>query len=163
MMLAIALGGFDLVHLVAALAVFGVVASVPAVGRVAEKWSRRAGQAGEDYRMGVEQTGKSWQSAATAGAANYKAGVAAASSAGRYEKGIAKAGDARWKRRAIENGAVRYGPGVASAQGDFASAIGPVLETIGRTDLPPRGPAGSDGNYARSAAIGRALRQLKTK
>lgn len=137
--------------------------AVPSVGRVAEKWSRRAGQASEDYKAGVEQTSRSWQQAATAGAANYKAGVAQAASAGRYEKGIAKAGDARWKRKAVENGAMRYGPGVATAQQDFASAIGPVLETISRTDLPPRGPAGSDGNYNRSAAIGRALRAMKTK
>lgn len=138
-------------------------ASVPAVGRVAEKWSRRAGQAGEDYRMGVEGTTRSWQAAATAGAQNYRAGVTAAAGAGRYEKGVARAGDARWKRRAVENGSMRYGPGVATAQADFATAIGPVLETIARTDLPPRGPAGSDGNYMRSAAIGRALRAVKTK
>jgi hypothetical protein len=137
-------------------------AAVPSASRVSEKWGRRAAQAGEDYRMGVESTAKSWQAAATAGAANYKAGVAAASQAGRFERGVAKAGDARWKRGATEKGSMRYGPGVQAAQGDYAAAIGPVLEVISRTDLPPRGPAGSDGNYTRSAAIGRALRQLRT-
>lgn len=137
-------------------------AAVPSAARASEKWQRRAAQAGEDYRTGVEQTPKSWQAAATAGAANYKAGVTAAAASGRFERGVAKAGDSRWKRGASEKGSMRYGPGVQAAQGDYAAAIGPVLEVIGRTDLPPRGPAGSENNYSRSAAIGRALRALRT-
>jgi hypothetical protein len=137
-------------------------AAVPSAARVSDKWSRRASNAGEDYKAGIETTPKSWQAATTAGAANYKAGVAAAATAGRFERGVAKAGDARWKRGASEKGSMRYGPGVQAAQGDYAAAIGPVLEVIGRTDLPPRGPAGTDGNYARSAAIGRALRAMRT-
>jgi len=138
-------------------------ASVPAAGRVAEKWSRRAGSAGQEYTEGVSMTSRSWAANATAAKANYAAGVQAAAGRGAYEKGVGKAGDARWKRNSVEKGSMRYGPGVEQAKGDFANAIAPVLETIARTDLPPRGPAGSAGNYARVSALGNALRALKTK
>jgi hypothetical protein len=39
--------------------------------------------------------------------------------------------------------------------------MAPYLEAIGRVDLPPRGPVGSAGNFARVVAIGTALRNLK--
>jgi hypothetical protein len=39
--------------------------------------------------------------------------------------------------------------------------VTPYIQAIGAVDLPPRGPAGSQGNYARVAAIGTALRRLK--
>jgi len=130
--------------------------------RAAERWARRAAAAAQDFADGVQQTTRSWAAAATAGRANFAAGVQAAISGGRYEKGIASAGDARWKRNTTEKGPMRYSQGVQLGAGDFAAAIGPVLEVISRTDLPPRGPVGSPGNYARSATIGQALRKLRT-
>lgn len=136
-------------------------ASVPATSKVAEKWSRRAGSAGEEYRQGVTGTSRSWAAAAQAAEGAYKQGVTAAANAGRFGKGVQAAGDAKWKRNAAEKGPDRFASGVAVAANDYASATAPYLEAIGRTDLPPRGPVGSEGNYARVAAIGKALRQLK--
>jgi len=130
--------------------------------RAAERWSRRAAAASGDYADGVQNTSRSWAAAAAAAKANFAAGVQAAIAGGRYEKGIGAAGDARWKRNTTEKGPMRYSQGVQLGSADFASAIGPVLEVISRTDLPPRGPVGSDGNYARSRAIGVALRRLRT-
>ena len=139
-----------------------MVPIVPNVGRVAEKWARRSASAAGEYQAGVEQTPKSWATAAGAAEKNYVAGVTAAAGAGRYGKGINKAGDAKWKKGAVEKGPTRYAQGVGVAQADFASQVGPFLEVIGRTDLPPRGPVGSEGNYMRVNAIGKALRAAKT-
>lgn len=135
---------------------------VPSATKVAERWSRRAAAASQDYADGVNSTTRSWAAGAGAAKANWQAGVTAAAGRDAYGKGVAQAGDARWKRMTSEKGPMRFGQGVQVASGDFAAAIGPVLETIARVDLPPRGPAGSDGNYTRSAAIGRALRKLRT-
>ena len=137
-------------------------AIVPSVAQVAAKWARRAGSASQEYQEGVERTPKSWAAAASAGEKNYVAGVTAAAGAGRFGKGVAKAGDAKWKRGAVEKGPTRYAQGVSVGQQEYQSQVAPFLEVIGRTDLPPRGPTGSDGNYARVAAIGRALRMAKT-
>jgi len=77
-------------------------AIVPSVTAVAAKWARRAGSASAEYQEGVERTPKSWQAAASAAENNYKAGVTAAAAAGRFGKGVTKAGDAKWKRGAVE-------------------------------------------------------------
>lgn len=136
-------------------------AAVPPVGRVAAKWARRAASAAGEYEEGVRSTSRSWAGAAAAAENNYKAGVTTAANAGRFGKGVTKAGDAKWKRGAMEKGPARYSQGVGVAEGDYSGAVGPYLEVIGRTDLPARGPVGSEGNYQRSAALGKALRQAK--
>jgi hypothetical protein len=136
---------------------------VISAGRAAERWARRSASAAPDFADGVQSTPRSWAAASTAAAASYKAGVAAAAGAGRYEKGIAKAGDAKWKRKAATVGPGRYAEGVGAAQGDYGTAVGPVLDVIGRVDLPPRGPVGSVGNLQRVAVIANALHALRTK
>lgn len=134
---------------------------VPSVARVAAKWARRAASAGGEYEDGVRNTQKSWAGAAQAAENNYKAGVTAAASAGRFGRGVAKAGDAKWKKNAVEKGPQRFQQGVAVGENDYSGAVAPYLEIIGRTDLPQRGPVGSESNYQRVAAIGKALRQAK--
>jgi hypothetical protein len=134
---------------------------VPPVGRVAQKWARRASAASGDYADGVQNTTRSWQAAAQAAEKNYQAGVQQAAAAGRFGKGVARVGDSKWKKRAVEVGPARYSQGVSIAEQDYSAQVAPFLEVIGRTDLPPRGPAGSDGNFQRVMAIGKALRQLK--
>ena len=134
--------------------------NVPAVSRVAQKWARRAGSAGQEYADGVQNTPKSWQANTQAAEKNYQAGVTQAAQQGRFGKGVARAGDTKWKKNATEKGPLRFSQGVASAEGDYATQVGPYLEVIGRTNLPERGPTGSDGNYQRVMAIGKALRAL---
>jgi hypothetical protein len=135
---------------------------VPSVARVAAKWARRAGNAASEYEDGVRSSTRDWATASVAGENNYKAGVTAAAGAGRYGKGIARVGNAKWKKGAIEKGPARFSQGVAVAEGEYSQQMAPFLEAIGRVDLPPRGPAGSEANYGRVSAIGKALRQLKT-
>jgi len=137
-------------------------ATVPSVSRVAQKWARRAASAAGEYEQGVASTAKSWAGATAAAEKNYVAAVNAAAAAGRFGKGVAKAGDAKWKKNATEKGPTRYAQGVGVAEQDYAGQVGPFLEVIGRTDLPARGPVGSEQNYARVSAIGKALRQAKT-
>jgi hypothetical protein len=137
-------------------------ARVPPISQVASKWARRAASAGEEYRLGVTGAGTRWVAATAAADANYKAGVAAASASGRFAKGVARAGAAKYERGATMKGPGRFSEGVGAGEPDYSAQMAPFLSAIGAVDLPARGPAGADGNYARVAAIGRALRQLKT-
>jgi len=135
-------------------------ANVPSVATVAAKWARRAASASGEYEQGIRATTRSWAAAAKGAEGNYRTGVTAAASAGRYGKGVDRAGDAKWKRNAMEKGPARFSSGVAVAEKDYYDQVAPYLSAIASVDLPPRGPAGSEGNYARVAAIGKALRQL---
>lgn len=136
--------------------------TIRALGSVASKWKRRAGSAGEEYAQGVASTSKDWAGAAGAAEAAYKQGVTAAAGAGRFGKGVARAGTAKWKANATSKGPVRFSQGVELAEGDYQKGFAPFHEAIGRTDLPQRGPRGSESNYGRVSGIGKALHQLKT-
>jgi len=136
-------------------------ASVKSTAAAAAKWARRAGSAGTEYEQGVTGAGGKWAAAAAAGAQNWQQGVTAAAGRGAFQKGVTRAGGAKYERMARAKGPGRYSQGVAEGESDYATGVGPSLEVIGRTDLPPRGPTGSPSNYARVAAIGTALRKLK--
>ena len=140
-----------------------VTVGVTSAGKAAERWSRRSASAQTDYESGVRDTPRSWAAASAAADASYRAGVTAAAGRGAYAKGIQDAGDAKWKRGATEKGPGRYAEGVSKATGDYGKAIGPVLEVIARTDLPPRGPVGSESNYTRATTMAKALRGLRAK
>jgi hypothetical protein len=130
-------------------------------GGVGEKWARRAGSAGQEYSIGVAGAGQRWATGAAAAAATYQQGVTAAIARGAFAKGVTRAGAARYTKGATEKGPGRFAEGVQVAQGDYQAAVAPYLQVIGATDLPPRGPAGAQGNYQRVVAIGTALRKLK--
>lgn len=136
--------------------------TIRSLGTVASKWKRRAGSAGEEYKTGVEGTSKSWAASAGASEPAYKQGVTAAANAGRFGRGVARAGDAKWKQNAAMKGPARFSQGVELAEGDYQKGFAPFHEAIGRTDLPQRGPRGSESNYQRVSGIGKALHQLKT-
>jgi hypothetical protein len=136
--------------------------TIKSLGAVASKWKRRAGSAGDEYAQGVNSTTKSWHAATSAAEPAYKAGVTAAAAAGRFGKGVTRAGDARWKAGATTKGPMRFSQGVELAEGDYQKGFAPFHEAIGRTDLPQRGMRGSDANYGRVSGIGKALHQLKT-
>lgn len=139
------------------------MANIKPIDQSSDKWSRRAGVAGEDYRMGVESPRRAWGEAAVAGESNYKDGVTRAAAAGRYGKGVRAAGDAKWRRGAIEKGVSRFGEGVRLAVDEWKKGFSPYQSAISAISLPPRGPAGDAKNLQRVAAIAAALRSLKEK
>ncbi|HEY6240161.1 MAG TPA: hypothetical protein VIW78_04925 [Burkholderiales bacterium] len=129
--------------------------------KVSKKWANRSAGASGDYSDGVQSTAKDWQGSAVAGGQNYRTAVTAAAAAGRFEKGVARVGTAKWRSNTLSKGPGRYSQGVQVAEGDFSTAMAPVLQTIGSIDLPARLPTGSDGNIQRVAAIAKGLRQMK--
>jgi hypothetical protein len=128
----------------------------------AGRWQRRASSAGGEYREGVERTGKSWAANAAGAKANYIQGVQEAQGRDAFAKGIQAAGDQKWRSNAVAKGPGRYSEGVNVGQGDYERGVAPFLEVASRTDLPMRGPTGSESNYQRSATMAKAFRAAKT-
>ena len=127
----------------------------------AGKYVERAGAASGDYVSGAESTNKDQSAAAIAGAANYAAGVSAAITAGRYQKGLGKSGKAGWLKGVKEKGANRYAEGVASGANKYAVNSGQYDSARGAASSMPRGPKGSEANFSRAKAVGMALRKQK--
>lgn len=131
------------------------------VSDIAEKWVRRASGATEEYASGVENPKKDWATEAKNAEGAYKAGVVAAANAGRFGKGVAKAGTEKWKKGATEKGTARFGPGVSIGKDNYGAGFGPYASVIAGVTLPPRGPKGDPRNIERVRVIAAALRAKK--
>ena len=136
--------------------------AVKSTSTSADKWVRRAGQAGNDYKTGVQNPRKNWAEATSEASEAQAAGVQQAISEGRFTKGVQKAGNSKWQRKATSVGATRYGPGVAAAKSDYEAGFAPFASVIQGVTLPPRGPKGDPRNYERVQQIGDALHAAKT-
>jgi hypothetical protein len=110
---------------------------------------------------GIQSPRQDWAVATAAGEDNWKAGVQAAATAGRFSKGVRKAGSSVWAAGALGKGKDRYAPGVADAKEKYAAGVQPYLDAIGSITLPPRYPRGDSRNIARVTAITTALHNKK--
>lgn len=128
----------------------------------AQKFVERAGAASNDYVEGAQRTGKDQAAAAIAAAPNYAAGVQAAITRGAYAKGLQQSGKAGWLKGITEKGVNRFAEGVASGSGKYAANSGKYDSARAAADALPRGPKGSEQNFARAKAVGQALRKMKT-
>lgn len=129
----------------------------------AKKWSSRAQGAGGDYTAGVSNAGQAWHDATVRSADTWAAGVQAAVGNQRFQKGVERAGAARYQNRASGVGGQRFTQGVAGAQDQYAARVAKFLDVINtaKQALPLRRPKGDPANWARSQAIGAALHQAK--
>jgi hypothetical protein len=128
---------------------------------IAKKYATRAGQAGQAYQDGVNSPRTDWAQSTEASAGSYATGVNQSIANNSFQKGVAKAGTAKWQRKAAGVGAQRYPQGAQAAQGDYATGFDPYAQVIAGMSLPPRGPKGDPGNINRVAALAQALRQKK--
>ena len=138
------------------------MAQTKSIDKVVEKWKRVTPGRVEDYVSGVQNPRTSWEQATANSETTYKAAVTAAANAGRFAKGVRKAGNEKWQTNTIVKGQDRWGAGVAIADAAYANGMAPVLRAIESVTLPPRFPAGDARNYDRSKAIGLVLHKLKT-
>lgn len=127
------------------------------------KWARVTPQRTEDYKQGVENPKRSWQSATAAAAKNQADGVQEAIRDKRFEKGVARAGDSTWQEGALVKGVNRFGEGVQAAEQKYTNNFGPYAQVIESTTLPPRYPKGDPRNIERVKTIAMALRNRKVK
>jgi hypothetical protein len=137
----------------------GMAIRIKSTQDIAKKFVSRAGVAGNDYADGVRAAGGDWEANAKAAEDNYKQSVTQAANEGRFGKGIANAGAAKYTEKASTLGAQRYPTGVAASEGAYSRGVGPHLDMMRSLELPARRPKGQ--NSARADAVAQANRKLK--
>jgi hypothetical protein len=134
---------------------------IKSLDTISKKWTEVTPTRAEYYREGTAGKGSSWEQGAKAGEGNWKSGVAAASAAGLFGKGVAKAGANAYERGVAEKGVARWPQGVSVSGDNYSRGFSPYQAVIAGLTLPPKGPKGSPSNYARVQALGTALRNKK--
>jgi len=130
---------------------------------IASKWARVSAQRDGDYKDGVTDPGVEWARAAAAAEETYVQGVTEAAGRGAFGKGIAKAGDEKWRRKTVEVGTQRWSPGIRAAVQDFEKGFEPFRDALERLELPPRAPRGDPRNLERVAVVARALAEVRKR
>jgi len=123
----------------------------------ADKFERRAGQAGQDYETGVQEVSDSEQQSATLDAADsWEQGIQEAIGEGRFESGV-RSPNKSWQEAALEVGSSRFTQGASQAGGTWQTGFSPFADTLEGLNLQPRGPRGSEANFQRAREVGEAL------
>lgn len=93
----------------------------------------------------------------------WKERIAAAMARDARKKGLAEVSDEEWRRKALDKGAKRIGPGMAAAESDFRKGIGEVISVIEGVSLPPRTGDVTANIMNRVVPIATALRAMKER
>lgn len=133
------------------------MAFIRPIDQIAKKWADVTPQRSGDYAAGIDNPRRSWAKATSEAEKAYEDGVAKSIAAKRFGKGVTKAGDEKWHRKASSNGVRNWGPGVAEAQGDYATGFAPYRDAIAATKLSPRYARGDPRNLQRVKDIVDAL------
>lgn len=139
------------------------MALIKPISRIAAKWAAVTPARSTEYEAGVKDPLKDWAKNTAASKDAYNAGVTAAIAKGRFEKGVAKAGNEKWQRKAIEVGPRRFAEGVSVAQPDYEKGFALFREVIEKTVLPPRFAKGDPRNIDRVRTMAAALADAKRK
>ena len=136
------------------------MAKVRDLTKSAERFQRRAAGAVQEYQDGVAEN-TTWEGNTAGAEANYAAGVQKAVSKKSFGKGVKRSGQRAFQDGVAKKGSTRYPQGVSDAGPQWQSGFDPFAKTIEATQLPARGPKGSEGNYDRVRKIGQALHDKK--
>ena len=137
------------------------MAEIKSIAAIQEKWGRVTPGRTEDYTLGIKNPKRDWAQSASAAKESHKAAMVAAAAADSYNKGVNKAGSARWQDRAIRKGPGRFAEGVVVGAADYGTGFAPYADTIKATTLPVRFPRGDLRNLDRVKTISQALRKKK--
>lgn len=114
------------------------MAEIRSIEAIAKKWASVTPQRSQDYADGISNPRRSWAVATAQAEKAYEDGLAASISRKSFVKGVKKAGDEKWFRKASVNGVRNWGPGVREAEGDFAAGYAPYRDAIAAVKLSPR-------------------------
>ena len=130
---------------------------------IAEKWGRVTPPRVVDYKLGVQNPRRSWEDATIAAVNAWELGIAEAIADRRFEGGVRRAGDQKWREKTLEKGPSRWSQGVAVSEDDYARGFQPYRDLIASIVLPPRGPKGSPQNIERVRILADAMHALKVQ
>jgi len=137
------------------------MAEIKSLGSIREKWTRVTPGRTEDYKIGVQNPRRDWETEAKGAKDNWKAGIDAAHGRNLFEKGVTKAGTGKWRDRALKKGPGRFAEGVYIAGPDYEKGFSPFHSAIERVDLGPRFPKRDPRNLERVKRVVDALIEEK--
>lgn len=121
------------------------------LARAAQRFEQGAAARQTDYVEGaVENT--TWAPNTAAAAPAYNAGVQEAIAAGRFARGVQRAGQSAYQNGVRTRGAARYAQGIAGSGPAWQAGFAPYAQAIAAQTLPPRGPRRSQANVQRMLA-----------
>lgn len=133
------------------------MAEIKTMSGIRDKWTRVTPGRTEDYKLGIQNPKRDWEEETLAGADNWKSGVDAAAAKNLFGKGVARAGSAKWKDKALKKGPGRFAEGVYIAGPDYEKGFAPFHAAIERVDLGPRFPKRDPRNLERVKRVVDAL------
>lgn len=133
------------------------MAFIRSIDSIAKKWADVTPMRAGDYAAGIANPRRSWATATKNAEEAYEEGVRKAIGRKSFGKGVSKAGDEKWSRKASSRGVANWGPGVSDARGDYAAGFAPYREAIAAVKLPPRYARRDPRNLARVKAVVDAL------
>lgn len=137
------------------------MAFVRALDKIAKKWADVTPMRAGDYADGIANPRRPWAAATKNAEEAYEAGVQKSITRKAFGKGVTRAGDEKWQRKASTRGVANWGPGVSDAQGDFQAGFAPYREAIAAVQLPPRYARRDPRNLQRVKAVVDALAAKK--
>ena len=137
------------------------MAEIKSLAAIKEKWTRVTPGRTEDYKIGIKNPKRDWETETVAAETNYKMGVDAAHAKGMFGKGVKKAGSKKWQDRSIEKGPGRFAEGVYIAGDDYQKGYAPYHAAIERVDLGPKFPKRDPRNLDRVRKVVTALIEEK--
>lgn len=137
------------------------MAEIKKLSAISEKWTRVTPGRSEDYKLGIKNPRRDWETEATAGKENWKAGVDQAAAKDLFAKGVTAAGTAKWKEKALAKGPSRFAEGVYLAGSDFEAGFKPYHDAIAAVDLGPRFPRRDPRNIERVKKVVDAMISTK--
>jgi hypothetical protein len=133
------------------------MAEIKALSAIRDKWTRVTPGRTEDYKLGIQNPRRDWETETLAGKDNWKLGVDQAAAKGLFAKGVKNAGTQKWKERALKKGPGRFSEGVYIAGPDYERGFAPYHAAIERVDLGPRFPKRDPRNLDRVKKVVDAL------
>lgn len=130
---------------------------VPTAEEVATKWKEETPRRSTYYEKETPLAADRWEAETIAAAGNFKAAVQAADIGKRFSGGVKRVGASKFKRKVVDVGVSRFGPGVEAAEEDMKTGVDPYLAVIAATEIGARKPRGDPANYDRVKKIGDAL------
>lgn len=137
------------------------MAEIKELSLIGNKWTRVTPGRQEDYKLGIQNPRKDWQTQTEGSEANYKAGVDAAHAKGLFKKGVQSAGTSKWKEKALSKGPSRFAEGVFSAGSDYQKGFQPYHDAIKNANIGPRFPRRDPRNLQRVTNIVNAITAVK--
>lgn len=133
------------------------MAEIKSLSSIRDKWTRVTPGRTEDYKLGIQNPRRDWETETLAGKDNWKAGIDAAHAKGLFAKGVTSAGTKKWQEKALKKGPGRFAEGVYIAGPDYEKGFKRYHDVIAATDLGPRFPKRDPRNLARVKKIVDAL------